>query len=87
MLIFFVCFLGAKPPKNKYKNYKQLQKDKKKELQVQKERIEFQQLGKNQLGKSTSKGKFFKKKKEKSGLLEKYGKSSLKDIMKFKGKK
>lgn len=79
--------LGAKPPKNKYKNYKQLQTEKKQQQIDEKRRQEFQQLGKNQLGKSNAKGKFFKKKKEKAGLLEKYGKASLKDVAKFNNNK
>ncbi|GLV31091.1 hypothetical protein CBL_12164 [Carabus blaptoides fortunei] len=80
--------LGAKPPKNKYKNYKQLQADKIRSREVEKQRLDFQQLGKNQLGKSNAKGKFFKKRnKEKGSLLEGYGKASLKQITKTAGKK
>lgn len=68
--------LGAKPPKNKCKNYKQLLEERKKEKQATKARLEFQQLGKNQMGKSTAKGKRFdrKRRKQKSDLLDDYGK-------------
>ncbi|KAF2894539.1 hypothetical protein ILUMI_11633 [Ignelater luminosus] len=68
--------LGAKPPKNKCKNYKQLLEERKKEKEATKARLEFQQLGKNQMGKSTAKGKGFdrKRRKQKSDLLDDYGK-------------
>jgi len=67
--------LGAKPPRNKNKNYKQLLEEKKKEKQTTKTQLDFQQLGKNQVGRSTAKGKSFdrKRKKQKSDLLDAYG--------------
>ncbi|XP_023028174.2 uncharacterized protein [Leptinotarsa decemlineata] len=68
--------LGAKPPKNKNKNYKLLQAERKTEKQKQAERKQFQQLGKNAIGKSNAKGKSFdrKRRKEKDDLLGTYGK-------------
>ncbi|KAJ8932299.1 hypothetical protein NQ314_014792 [Rhamnusium bicolor] len=68
--------LGAKPPKNKYKNYKLLQAEKKKAKEEDSSRLHFQQLGKNKIGKSNAKGKSFdrKRRKEKGGILDIYGK-------------
>ncbi|XP_018565285.1 uncharacterized protein C1orf131 homolog isoform X2 [Anoplophora glabripennis] len=68
--------LGAKPPKNKYKNYKLLQVEKKKEKEKETSRQNFLQLGKNNAGKSTAKGKSFdrKRKKGKGDILSIYGK-------------
>ncbi|KAJ8921733.1 hypothetical protein NQ315_010643 [Exocentrus adspersus] len=68
--------LGAKPPKNKYINYKELQADKRKKQQKEKIRQSLQQLGKNSMGKSVAKGKSFdrKRRKEKSDILSIYGK-------------
>lgn len=68
--------LGAKPPKNKYKNYKELKEEKRKQIERRKEEVEFQQLGKNVFGKSNAKGKGFdrKRKNGKGALLDKYGK-------------
>ncbi|KAG5885579.1 hypothetical protein JTB14_003777 [Gonioctena quinquepunctata] len=67
--------LGAKPPKNKSKNYKLLQAERKIEKEKQATRLSFQQLGKNQLGKSNAKGKSFdrKRRKEKGDILSIYG--------------
>ncbi|ENN78039.1 uncharacterized protein C1orf131 homolog [Dendroctonus ponderosae] len=66
--------LGAKPPKNKYKNYKQLMAERKLEKQKQESEQKFQQLGKNVVGKSTAKGKSFDRKRRKEGILDIYGK-------------
>ncbi|KAJ3665860.1 hypothetical protein Zmor_001326 [Zophobas morio] len=68
--------LGAKPPKNKYKNYRLLKEDRAKQKDEEKQKSQFQQLGKNLLGKSTAKKKGFdrKRKKTKGGLLDVYGK-------------
>lgn len=50
-------------------------KEKQREKNRMKTKIEFQQLGKNSLGKSTAKGKGFdRKRKKKEGLLDIYGK-------------
>ncbi|XP_026462004.1 uncharacterized protein C1orf131 homolog [Ctenocephalides felis] len=67
--------LGAKPPKNKYKNYKELISEKKKNQAVLEKEKNLQQLGKNVFGLSNAKGKSFerKRKKERGGLLEVYG--------------
>lgn len=52
-----------------------LLKEKQKEKRKIKINIEFQQLGKNNIGKSTAKGKGFdRKRKKKEGLLDIYGK-------------
>lgn len=68
--------LGAKPPKNKYKNYKELVEEKKKQKLREENRKNSFQLGKNGVGKSTAKGKTFdkKRKKDKGDLLNIYGK-------------
>ncbi|RZC34906.1 C1orf131 -like, partial [Asbolus verrucosus] len=68
--------LGAKPPKNKYKNYKVLQQERAKQKEAEKLKASFQQLGKNSVGKSVAKGKGFdrKRRKKKDGLLDVYGK-------------
>ncbi|XP_030752591.1 uncharacterized protein C1orf131 homolog [Sitophilus oryzae] len=71
--------LGAKPPKNKYKNYKELIKERKEHKEKIKKQESFQQLGKNAIGKSTAKGKSFDKKRKKEGILDVYGKVS-KDV-------
>ncbi|EEZ98488.1 hypothetical protein TcasGA2_TC000985 [Tribolium castaneum] len=76
--------LGAKPKKNKYKNYKLLKEERAKLKQEEKTKAQFQQLGKNAIGKSTAKGKGFdrKRKKAKGGLLDVYGKVNLKNATK-----
>jgi hypothetical protein len=68
--------LGAKPPKNKYKNYKILKEERAKHKETEKLKVQFQQLGKNSVGKSIAKGKGFdrKRRKNKGGLLYIYGK-------------
>ncbi|CAH0553338.1 unnamed protein product [Brassicogethes aeneus] len=68
--------LGAKPPKSKYKNYKELLVEKKREKNRESKVNKFQQLGKNSVGKSIAKGKSFdrKRKKGKDGILDIYGK-------------
>lgn len=70
----WVYFAGAKPPKNKYKNYKQLILENKKKKEKTEKELTFKQLGKNQLGKSTAKGKSFDRKRRKEGILDIYGK-------------
>ncbi|VEN35970.1 unnamed protein product [Callosobruchus maculatus] len=68
--------LGAKPPKNKYTNYKTLVKEKQKQKQREMKAAAFQQLGKNSHGRCNAKGKSYdrKRKKEKGGILDIYGK-------------
>nr|CAH7718022.1 unnamed protein product [Callosobruchus chinensis] len=68
--------LGAKPPKNKYTNYKTLVKEKQKQKRKEMKAAAFQQLGKNSHGRCNAKGKSFdrKRKKEKGGILDIYGK-------------
>ncbi|KAJ8962348.1 hypothetical protein NQ318_018330 [Aromia moschata] len=69
--------LGAKPPKNKCKNYKLLQAEHKKSKEKEASKLQFQQLGKNSIGKANAKGKSFdrKRRKEKKGdILDIYGK-------------
>uniref|UniRef100_A0A6M2DD17 Uncharacterized protein n=1 Tax=Xenopsylla cheopis TaxID=163159 RepID=A0A6M2DD17_XENCH len=67
--------LGAKPAKNKYKNYKELIADKKKQQAALDKEKKLQQLGKTVFGLSNAKGKSFerKRKKERGGLLDVYG--------------
>ncbi|XP_060526081.1 uncharacterized protein LOC132701852 [Cylas formicarius] len=66
--------LGAKPPKNKSKNYKELMLEKKMEKKKLEAQQKLQQLGKNEAGKSTAKGKSFdRKRRKRDGLLEMYG--------------
>lgn len=78
LITYFISIIvsGAKPPKNKYKNYKLLQNERKKEKEKETSRQTFQQLGKNSVGKSIAKGKSFdrKRRKEKSDILSIYGK-------------
>nr|CAI5853906.1 unnamed protein product [Callosobruchus analis] len=68
--------LGAKPPKNKYTNYKTLVKEKQKQKLKEMKAAAFQQLGKNSHGRCNAKGKSYdrKRKKEKGGILDIYGK-------------
>ncbi|XP_056647449.1 uncharacterized protein C1orf131 homolog [Diorhabda sublineata] len=66
--------LGAKPPKNKNKNYKLLQQERKKAKEEKAKQMDFSQLGKNKIGKSTAKGKSFDRKRRKENLLSVYGK-------------
>ncbi|XP_066254301.1 uncharacterized protein C1orf131 homolog [Euwallacea similis] len=70
--------LGAKPPKNKCKNYKELLMDKKIQKDKEKKEQTLQQLGKNKVGKSTAKGKSFdrKRRRRKENILDIYGKIS-----------
>ncbi|XP_066152202.1 uncharacterized protein C1orf131 [Euwallacea fornicatus] len=70
--------LGAKPPKNKCKNYKELLMDKKIQKVKEEKEQTLQQLGKNNVGKSTAKGKSFdrKRRKIKENILDIYGKVS-----------
>ncbi|KAJ8875086.1 hypothetical protein PR048_022977 [Dryococelus australis] len=70
--------LGAKPPKKKYYNYKELRKMKEEAKEKEDMRVKLQMIGKNNLGKSNKKGlrrmpgKL--RKAEKDGILESYGK-------------
>ncbi|KAB0799208.1 hypothetical protein PPYR_07088 [Photinus pyralis] len=72
--------LGAKPPKNKYKNYKELLEERKKEKEVNDSNLRFQQLGKDEQGKSLVKIKKSKRRKNvlKGSLLEAYGTTKVK---------
>lgn len=75
LICFISCnFVGAKPPKNKAKNYKQLLNEKKIAKAKQEKEQKFQQLGKNSVGKATAKGKSFDRKRRKEGILDIYGK-------------
>lgn len=79
--------LGAKPPKNKYINYKNLLNEQKQKKSKEEMVNQLQQIGKNSMGKSIAKGKSFDRKRKKaavSGLLDVYGKATLKN--KFKNK-
>ncbi|XP_063242906.1 uncharacterized protein C1orf131 homolog [Bacillus rossius redtenbacheri] len=70
--------LGAKPPKNKNYNYKELKKMKEESKEKVGNQVKLQMLGKNNLGKSNKKGlrrmPNKMRKTEKSGILESYGK-------------
>ncbi|KAK5650913.1 hypothetical protein RI129_001942 [Pyrocoelia pectoralis] len=71
--------LGAKPPKNKYKNYKALLEERKKEKEMKDDNLKFQQLGKDQQGKSLVKTKKAHRKNIiKGSLLESYGTTKVK---------
>lgn len=73
-LTFFFIVLGAKPPKNKYKNYKELLLEKKEEKKKLADDMDFQELGKNKVGKSVTKTNALKKKrKPEGGLIDVYG--------------
>ncbi|XP_050303867.1 uncharacterized protein C1orf131 [Anthonomus grandis grandis] len=65
--------LGAKPPKKKNKNYKELLKEKKMEKEKKESTQQFQQLGKNSMGKSVAKGKSYDRKRRREGILDIYG--------------
>lgn len=71
--------LGARPPKNKYKNYKLLKAEKKNEAESHKEKLMIQQIGKNKVGKSTAvkKTRNQKHKRKKISILDTYGKVSI----------
>ncbi|KAK9874684.1 hypothetical protein WA026_005504 [Henosepilachna vigintioctopunctata] len=69
--------LGAKPPRKKYINYKELQKERKEKKAAEQSNAQLQQIGKNILGKSTAKDKFDKKRRKdqkfkNKGLLDVY---------------
>ncbi|XP_072382637.1 uncharacterized protein [Diabrotica undecimpunctata] len=67
--------LGAKPPKKKNKNYKELCLERKKAKEKEAKTMQFSQLGKNQHGRSTAKGKSFdRKRKKENNILSVYGK-------------
>ncbi|KAF7285375.1 hypothetical protein GWI33_010774 [Rhynchophorus ferrugineus] len=78
--------LGAKPPRNKRKNYKQLLIEKKREKKKLEAQQKFQQLGKNAIGKSLAKGKSYDRKRRKDGILDVYGKVT-KELKQLKNKK
>ncbi|KAF5286403.1 hypothetical protein FQA39_LY16323 [Lamprigera yunnana] len=67
--------LGAKAPKSKYKNYKLLLDEKKKQKLTYKQNLEFRQMGKNDVGESLSKTKKFSHRRKilKGNLLDAYG--------------
>lgn len=79
---FFLLYqTGAKPKKNKHQNYKLLIEERKKEKLAKEEELKFQQLGKNNAGRATAKGKSFdKKRKLKSDILDIYGTVKPKDL-------
>lgn len=69
--------VGAKPLKKKYKNYKVLQEERLKQKRDDEEILQFQQLGKDKVGKSNAKGKSYDRKRRKDGkggILGIYGK-------------
>lgn len=71
---FFGWVEGAKPPKSKYNNYKELLSERKEAKQKEKNDKAFRQLGKNSVGQSNSKGKGYdQKQRNKGGLLDAYG--------------
>lgn len=78
MNCLYCLFVGAKPPKNKYKNYKKLKEELAQRKETEHSRLKFQQMGKNALGKASTRTKV--KKKFKKGLLDVYGKVKTKDI-------
>lgn len=62
-LLIYIIYLiiGAKPPKNKYKNYKKLKEELAERKKTEQSKIKFQQLGKNALGKASAKIKIKRK--------------------------
>lgn len=74
--------LGAKPPKNEYKNYKQLQSEKKEEKAKREEEAYIRTVGKNSKGMAAVScnklvNRFTKKKKSTNtvgGIMQHYGK-------------
>ena len=73
--------IGAKPPKNKFINYKKLKEEKKLEILREQKRLRLQQLGKTKLGMSNAKGKTFdKKRKRDKNILTKYGKAKVSNL-------
>ncbi|XP_030380809.1 uncharacterized protein C1orf131 [Scaptodrosophila lebanonensis] len=90
MEIFKLVKLGMKPPKKEYKNYKELQAERKRLRDIREERKKFHQLGKNQTGaasvKCRSRTKLEHSKKKRmpvANIDEHYGKAQTK----FKKKK
>lgn len=87
--ISFVLILGAKPPKNKERNYKEILKGAKQKKKQIEDRRKLQELGKNSMGRSTAKGKSYDRKRRKearnTGLLDVYGKVKRSEIKKIKG--
>lgn len=75
LCLIYKCILGAKPPKNKYKNYSILQEEKKK---LAKSKPVLQHLGKVTLQKSNVKRRNDhhqkNKKVKKNSIIENYGK-------------
>lgn len=80
----YLISAGAKPPKNKYKNYKVLLKERKKEKNREQKRKQIQQLSKTRLIRTaTNKKNIDKNRKKEKGLLEIYGKVKVKLFLKF----
>jgi GTP cyclohydrolase FolE2 len=69
--------LGAKPPKNKGYNYKELKLMKEKQLKEQLEQQKLLAVGKTKTGRPVAKGKkkFVNRKGKQSGILDPYGKA------------
>lgn len=81
-------FLGAKPPKNQYTNYKLILEQKKQQKVTDDSQKKLQQAGKNNVGVCIAKSNLSNKNKSKqnklnSGLLEGYGKVLTLFIFKF----
>nr|CAD7203590.1 unnamed protein product [Timema douglasi] len=70
--------LGARPPKNKYHNYKELKKMKEDKEKESIDRLKLIKAGKDSKGKSNDKGlkrlTHRKRRAQKSGILDPYGK-------------
>ncbi|ALC49426.1 CG1738 [Drosophila busckii] len=82
MEIFQLVKLGAKPPKKQYKNYKELQAERKRLKDIREDRKKFHQLGKNQAGAASvkCKSKYKQNKTEKkrapvANISQHYGKA------------
>lgn len=84
--VLIIWAVGAKPPRNKCKNYKQLLIEKKREKKKLEAEQKFQQLGKNAVGKSLAKGKSYDRKRKKDGILDVYGKVT-KELRQLKSKR
>lgn len=72
---------GAKPPRRRFKNYKTLMEEKKKEKENEETEAHLQKIGKNPIGESIAKTNKIKKQnlrnkkfKKSVGFLEIYGK-------------
>nr|CAD7412226.1 unnamed protein product [Timema cristinae] len=76
--------LGARPPKNKYYNYKELKKMKEDKEKESVDRLKLIKAGKDSKGKSNDKGlkrlTQRRRRAEKSGILDPYGKPFIKEF-------